>query len=322
MALLVYSGVVLLYNKNTKRKYNVFWKEFKMVDKSHGNQFLYLILLSLIGIDSFAHFDKKTTYFKDQRQNMLYDFHYMIQSNQVHQINETLADPVTFSAKYNLPAITACELCNMQNKGGRMSLHVSAGVAYDDTSVAQLLVKHGAKINAQDAFGWTPLFFPQNVNFSAYLLSIGADPAVTVNGVSALDYARAFKNTKKIKMLQNVLPLIIDQNLHSANMVQEAYVRNPHRIVPINKKQDIRIFDNCLLNKNFVKQAPRFHGLIVGSAAHDEFMLNQESKKASHKILSSYCYRVLHDQPDKENCIVNKAGNTKKMIAIENNQKK
>lgn len=321
MASLVYSGVILLYNKNTKRKYDVFWKEFKMVDKSHGNQFIYLILLSLIEIDSFAHFDKKTTYFKDQRQNMLYDFHYMIQSNQVDQINETLADPVTFSAKYNLPGITACELCNMQNKGGRMSLHVSAGVAHEDTSVAQLLVKNGAKINAKDAFGWTPLFFPQNINFSAYLLSIGADPAVTVNGVSALDFARAFKNTKKIKMLQNVLPSI-DENLNSVNIVQEAYVRNPHRIAPINKKQDIRIFDNCLLNKNFVKQASRFHGLIIGSPAHDEFVLNQESKKASHKILSSYCYRVLHDQQGKENCIVNKAGDTKKMIAIENNQKK
>lgn len=322
MALLVYSRVILFYNKNTKRKYDGFRKEREMMDKSQRNQFLYLILLSLIGIDSFAHFDEKTTYFKDLRQNMLYDFHYMIQNNEVDQINETLADPTKFTAKYNLPAITADELCNMQNKGGRMSLHVSAGVAYEDTSVAQLLVKNGAKINAQDAFGWTPLFFPQNVNFSAYLLSIGADPAVTVNGVSALDFARAFKNTKKIKMLQNVLPLIIDQNLNSANMVQEAYVRNPHRIVPINKKQEIRIFDNCLLNKNFVKQPPRFHGLIVGSAAHDELLLNEDSKKANHKILSSYCYRVLHDQPGKENRLINIPADTKKMIVIQNNQKK
>ena len=187
----------MFYNKNTKRKYNVFWKESEVMETSECNQFLYLILLSLIGIESFACYDKKTTYFKDQQQSMLYDFHSMIQSNQVDQINETLADPTKFTAKYNVPDITASELCNMKNRAGRISLHVSAGVAYEDTSVAQLLVKNGAKIDAQDAFGWTPLFFPQNINFSAYLLSIGADPAVTVNGVSALDFARAFKNTKK-----------------------------------------------------------------------------------------------------------------------------
>lgn len=95
--------------------------------------------------------------------------------------------------------------CTAQNESGETPLHVLAKRQNASTAVLDLLLAHGAPVNAMDHFGYTPLH-EAALNGDAHvvgkLLSKGADPNMkTVDGNTSLHYAVISGSLAKVKNL-------------------------------------------------------------------------------------------------------------------------
>jgi tankyrase len=70
-----------------------------------------------------------------------------------------------------------------------------------------LLLKHGAKVNAKNCFNETPLSYAAFLSGPSVveeLLAKGADPSIrNTDGKSPLDMAKQFKKTENVKVLED-----------------------------------------------------------------------------------------------------------------------
>ena len=72
-----------------------------------------------------------------------------------------------------------------------------------DLEIAQMLVAHGANVNAQASDGFTPLLNAGTVELTRFLLEHGADPfAKTDHGQSALDWAKQMNRKDQVALLE------------------------------------------------------------------------------------------------------------------------
>ena len=88
---------------------------------------------------------------------------------------------------------------NLADKAGKTPLIVNA----DDLHIAQLLVSHGANVNARANDGFTPLLNARTVDVTRFLLQHGADPfAKTKSGQTALDWAKQMGRKDQAALLE------------------------------------------------------------------------------------------------------------------------
>jgi len=75
-----------------------------------------------------------------------------------------------------------------------------------DIEIAQMLIGHGANVNAQASDGFTPLLNAETVELTRLLLKNGADPfAQTLQGETALDWAKRMNRKSQAALLQSVM---------------------------------------------------------------------------------------------------------------------
>lgn len=110
-----------------------------------------------------------------KKQNLLKIFFEIIRNNDHISLQKILNCPRTFSKIFGFD-YTAEELCNLQDRYGRTSLHTAAMSQKVTKLTAELLIKSGAHVNAQDIAGLAPLHFPQNNIVATILIQFGADP--------------------------------------------------------------------------------------------------------------------------------------------------
>jgi ankyrin repeat protein len=72
-----------------------------------------------------------------------------------------------------------------------------------DLEIAQMLIAHGANVNAQASDGFTPLLNAGTVELTRLLLEHGADPfAKTEQGKTALDWAKQMNRKDQAALLE------------------------------------------------------------------------------------------------------------------------
>jgi ankyrin repeat protein len=75
-----------------------------------------------------------------------------------------------------------------------------------DLQVAQMLIAHGANVNARAKDGFTPLLNAETIELTRLLLEHGADPfAKTEQGETALDWARKMNRKAQMALLQGAM---------------------------------------------------------------------------------------------------------------------
>jgi tankyrase len=89
-------------------------------------------------------------------------------------------------------------------------LHVALSSPENDETkikIMNLLLKHGAKVNAKNCFNETPLSYAAFLSGPSVveeLLAKGADPSIrNTDGKSPLDMAKQFKKTENVKVLED-----------------------------------------------------------------------------------------------------------------------
>ncbi len=92
------------------------------------------------------------------------------------------------------------KIINLKNYFGETPLHIA--VEEGQYKISRLLLRKGAKANARDRLGWTPLMLVRSKKLTKLLLRRNAQPnALTHDSVSVLMIAVQENNMEKVKIL-------------------------------------------------------------------------------------------------------------------------